>query len=49
LSESLPVLSRLESVCTFIAYRGFESHPVRSKLVSRPTCQVERDSLFLRG
>src|SRR6266542_3366479 len=23
------MLSSLESVCTFIAYRGFESHPVR--------------------
>jgi hypothetical protein len=26
--------ARLESVCTLIAYRGFESHPLRHRMVA---------------
>jgi hypothetical protein len=49
LSESLALLSSLESVCTFIAYRGFESHPVRGEVVIPLSLNIVRRVLFVCG
>ena len=47
MSESLPVLLCLESVCTLIAYRGFESHPVREEAVIPFAHTVGRTRLWV--